>query len=118
VVIRNQETKDKIFEIVGQEYVKQAAALIIPANDSEKSMLPDRDIAVASENMFLQATALGLGTVWKHLTPEWTEKIKSLLKIPEKFAIINVIPVGYPKTQPEPHTDQDFSPEKIHQENW
>jgi nitroreductase len=68
--------------------------------------------------MFLQAMALGLGTVWKSLQPGWPEKIKKLLGIPKRYTIINIIPVGYPKKEPEPHTDKDFDDKKIHEERW
>jgi nitroreductase len=118
VVVRNQETKEKIFEIVGQEYVKEAPVLIIPVIDETKSILPIQDLSVASENIFLQAVALGLGTVWKSIRPEWKDGVKQLLKIPENFLAINIIPVGYPKNKIEPHSDADFSDKKIHREKW
>ena len=120
IVIKNQETKNNIFEIVGQEYVKEAQVLIIPASDTTKTNCPIQDLAVASENMFLQATALGLGTVWKALKTEFNEaeKIKKLLGIPKQYMAINIIPVGYPENKPEPHADKDFDDKKIHEEKW
>jgi len=77
-------------------------------------------ISVASENMFLQATALGLGTVWKALKHEFAEaeKIKKLLGIPEQYTVVNIIPVGYPEEKPKPYQDEDFDDKKIHQERW
>ena len=120
IVIKNQETKNNIFEIVGQEYVKEAQVLIIPASDTTKTNCPIQDLSVASENMFLQATALGLGTVWKALKAEFDEeeKIKKLLGIPKQYMVINIIPVGYPKEKPKPYTDKDFDSKKIHEEKW
>lgn len=118
VVIEKQETKNNIFEIVGQEFVKEAPVLIIPVSDTTKTNCPIQDLSVASENIFLQATALGLGTVWKGLQPGWPEKIKKLLGIPEQYKVINIIPVGYPKEKPIPRTDKDFDKKKIHQEKW
>ena len=118
VVVENQEIKDKIFEIVGQEFVKEAKVLIIPASDTTKSDFAIQDLSVASENMFLQAAALGLGTVWKNLQAEKEDKIKNLLGIPEQYKAINIIPVGYPKEKLEPHTDKDFDEKKIHKERW
>ena len=119
IVVRNQQTKDEIFEIAGQEFVKQAKVLIIPISDTEKSTnLAVQDLSAASENMFLQATALGLGTVWKNVRPEWEERVKKLLGVPARYKVINIIPVGYPKEKPIPHTDKDFDAKKIHQEKW
>lgn len=120
IVIKNQETKDKIFEIVGQETMKSAPVLIVPTIDSVKSMCPIQDLSVVSENIFLQAAEMGLGTVWKALKGELPEeeKIKEILKIPEQYKVINLIPLGYPSTQNKPHIDAEFSAEKIHQEHW
>lgn len=120
VIIKEQKTKDKIFEIVGQEFVKEAPVLIIPATDTIKTNCPIQDLSVASENIFLQATALGLGTVWKALKPEFNEaeKIKKLLGIPKQYITINIIPVGYLKNKPKPHTNEDFDNKKIHEEKW
>ena len=119
VVVKKQETKDKIFEIAGQECVKEAKILIIPVSDTTKSDFAIQDLSVASENMFLQATALGLGTVWRNLQADDKEdKIKNLLGIPERYKAINIIPVGYPKNKPEAHTDKNFDSRKIHKEKW
>lgn len=120
IVIRNQQTKDKIFEIVGQEFVKEAPVLIIPISNTTQTNCPVQDLSVASESMFLQATALGLGTVWKNFEAEYVGegKIKELLGIPEQYKAINIIPVGYPKEKSIPHTDEDFNAQKIHQDKW
>jgi len=120
VVVENQKTKDEIFEIVGQEFVKQAKVLIIPVTDTTKTNCSVQDLAVASENMLLQATALGVGSVWKNLKSEFkeAEQIKKLLGIPERYMAINIIPLGYPKEKPLPHDDNDFDAGKIHREKW
>jgi len=118
LVIEKQETKNNIFEIVGQEYIKEAPVLIIPISDTAKTNCPIQDLSVTTENMFLQATTLGLGTVWKNLQPEWAEKIKKMLGIPEQHTVINIISVGYPEKDPKPYTDRDFTDKKIHQEQW
>ena len=97
--------------------VKVVPVIIIPLIDTTQSTSPVQDISVVSENIFIQAASLGLGTVWKNVTDlEIREKIKSLLKIPKKFMLINMIPVGYPKTVRRLHKDNDFDPKKIHKE--
>lgn len=118
MVIKNQKTKNEIFDIVGQEYVKEASVLIILVSDTTKTNCPVRDLSVASENIFLQATALGLGTVWKNVTKEWAAKIKTLLNIPENFLLINIIPIGYPEEIQPSHSESEFDKNKIHYEKW
>ncbi len=118
IIVKNQEMKNKIFGVVGQEFVKEAPVLIAPVTDVNKSDVPIQDIAVASENMFLQAKALGLGTVWKHIREEWAAKIKALLNIPENFLLINIIPIGYPKEIQAAHSEEEFDKNKIHNEKW
>ena len=117
LVIKNQETKDKIFNLVGQEFVKEAPVLIIPIADLTKTICPVEDLSAASENMLLEATALGLGSVWKAIKGQ-EEKIKELLGIPKNFTLINLIPIGYPKEKTSPYSDKDFDEKKIHYEQW
>lgn len=118
VVVKNAETKGKIFDIVEKDFLKQAPVLIIPAIDTKKSGFAVQDLSIASENIFLQAAEFGLGTVWKNLDSETSEKVKAVVGIPKHFLVLNIIPVGYPLEKPAPHTDADFSAKKIHKEKW
>jgi nitroreductase len=118
VVVKDLATKEKIFAICGQEFVRTAPVLIIPATDETKTGLPAQDLSVATENIFVQAAAFGLGTVWKNLQPDWAQSVKKLLQIPENFKIINLIPLGYPAKEPVPHYEEEFSEKKIHKEKW
>lgn len=122
MIIKNQETKEKIFEIVQQEFVKQAPVLLILLFDVSKvepgvPELSVYDLSVATENAFLQAVALGLGTAWKHLGAK-EENVKELLGIPKNYRAINIIPIGFPNTVLEAHNDSEFSESKIHNEKW
>jgi len=118
IIIKDREIKEKIFKEVGQDFVRQASVLIIPAVDIQKSTLPVQDISLATENIFLQATALGLGTVWKNLTDQWAKKVKLLLGVPKNYLLINIIPVGWPNKPLPPHSRSEFDIRKIHFEKW
>lgn len=119
IIIKNQETKNKIFEVIGQDFIKEAPVLIVPVVDPGKSVLSVQDLSIASAHMFLQATALGLGTVWKNLlSDDWEEKVKVILGIPAGFRAINIIPAGYPAEELAEHSDEEFSEKKIHNEKW
>jgi nitroreductase len=118
VTIRDRAAKEKIFAIAGQDFLKEAKVLIIAAVDEEKSVMPTQDLSVATENMLLQASSLGLGSVWKNLQPDWAEAIKEILSIPSKFRIINIVPLGWPKEMPSPRTQEELSSAKVHKEKW
>lgn len=118
IVIKDKKTKEKIFKIVGQKFIKEAPVLIIPTTDTEKTNFAIQDLSVVSENMLLQATDMGLGAVWKAVSSMWEKKIKELLGIPAKYKIINIIPVGFPKEKIFPYAEIDFNPSKIHKEKW
>lgn len=116
LVIRNRNTKNKIYEIMHQPFLKEVPVLIIPIVKTEITVAPIQDISVATENMFLQATSMGLGTVWKNIHEDQVEPVKKILNIPENYTVINIIPVGFPDHQPPPHKDEDFNGKKIHWE--
>lgn len=59
--------------------------------------------AAVTQNMALVAQSIGLGTIWIgafSLTNEkksTEQKLKELLKIPKKWRLISLLPLGYPK---------------------
>jgi len=52
------------------------------------------DLGIAVQNLCLTAHALGLGTVIAGLFDH--EKAKALLKVPEGYEVVALIPLGYP----------------------
>lgn len=117
IVVRDQSMIAALYALIGVVQ-EGASTVIVPVTDTEKTRHAVEDLSVASENMFLEAVAIGLGTVWKHLSEERRAKAKALLRIPDTFTLINFIPVGTPAVPPPPHTDADYSAGKIHRERW
>lgn len=122
MVIEDQETKDKAAAILNQEFVQefltQAPVLILPVTSVENEKWAYLDLAIASENMLLQATELGLGSVFKYINSRYIPDLKKVLGIPENFTFINLVVVGHPAENPGPHSEADFSSRKIHWEKW
>lgn len=118
IIVKNQDTKDKIYEIIDQEFVKEAPVLIVLATDATKTPCPLQDVSSAAANMLLQATALGLGSVWKNVRPELADRVKAILGVPEKFVLNIIVPLGYAKEAQPPHTETEFEKGKIRQERW
>jgi nitroreductase len=120
VVVRDRATKEALHDLMTrkQPFLKEAPVLIVPTIDPTKSVTPVQDLSIASENIFLQATELGLGTVWKNLPPQEAEGVKKLLGIPADRMAINIIPVGHPKAKPQPHDESEYQKGRIHYDNW
>lgn len=70
------------------------------------------DCAAATENILLAAHALGLGAVWTAAKDDRGAIVRDALGIPEGYATLNVIAIGYPAENPAPK--DKWKPEKIH----
>ncbi len=96
---------------------KNAPAVIVPCyrtNDLSAPMMVQIDMAIATENILLEAEALGLGAVMLGIAPveDRMKAVEEILNLPENFRAFTLIPVGYPKNK---HAQEDrYEPSKIH----
>lgn len=58
------------------------------------------DVSISMDHMSLQAVEEGLGTCWIGAFKE--DEVKKLLNIPEEMRVVEVMPLGFPKFQPDP----------------
>lgn len=72
------------------------------------------DCSAASENLLLQAEAMGLGAVWTGVYPyeDRTDAIKKVFELPDDIVPFSLIPIGYPKGDPQPK--DKFDKDNIH----
>lgn len=76
------------------KFLAKTPVVIVACGDTKAS--PDWcvvDVAIAMENMVLEATNEGLGTCWVGSFDE--QQVKKLLKIPEHFTVVALLAVGY-----------------------
>ena len=94
----------------------EAQAAVVVCGDmsvTDKEGNPSRnwtfDCSAATENLLLQAEAMGLGAVWTGVYPydERIEAVKQVLHLPDHLIPLNVIPIGYPKGDPQPKDKYD-----------
>ena len=94
----------------------EAQAAVVVCGDmsvTDKEGNPSRnwtfDCSAATENLLLQAEAMGLGAVWTGVYPydERLEAVKQVLHLPDHLIPLNVIPIGYPKGDPQPKDKYD-----------
>ena len=102
----------------------EAQAAVVVCGDmsvTDKEGNPSRnwtfDCSAATENLLLQAEAMGLGAVWTGVYPydERIEAVKQVLHLPDHLIPLNVIPIGYPKGDPQPKDKYD--PAKVEYRN-
>ena len=76
--------------------------------------MADIDMAIACENILLEAEYPGLGAVMLGIAPfeDRMQKVSEILKMPDNFRAFMIIPVGYPVNK---HAQEDrYEPAKIH----
>ncbi|MFC1568679.1 nitroreductase family protein [bacterium] len=101
IVIQEAELRQQMIEAArGQQFVGQAPVIIACCGlDPEYHMTCGQpadviDVAIAIDHMTLAATALGLGTCW--IGAFYQDQVKTLLNIPEKFQVVELMVLGYP----------------------
>ncbi len=102
IVIRDRFILDEIAEKHGYANMcKESNCAILvcgsPENMKEKDFLP-QDCAAATENMLIEATYLGLGSVWVGLYPKEDRMnlLRKLTSIPENIYPFSLVVLGYP----------------------
>ncbi|MFA7658057.1 MAG: nitroreductase family protein [Candidatus Gastranaerophilaceae bacterium] len=126
VAIQNRETLLKITEFHPYSFMlKQAPLAIVVCADTEKE-IPDlkgfdywvQDCSAATQNIMLQATEMGLGSVWLGTFPreQIYKPLAELLGVPANIVPFSIIAIGYPDGETEPKNK--FDSKKIHYEKW
>lgn len=122
VVIRDAGTKERIPSVHPYAaMVPQAPVAILVCGDAEGCKWPQywvQDCSAATENILVEARALGLGTVWLGVYPleERVEGLRSLLGIPVGVTPFALIPVGHPAEEKAPADRYD--PARVHHDAW
>jgi nitroreductase len=65
------------------------------------------DVALAMQNMILEAQSLGLGTVYVGWFDE--RRVTGILEIPEDHCVLAMTPLGYPTYHPKPMPRKNLS---------
>ena len=127
IVVRNREMLIQLSECRSRsaEFLARAPLCIVVIADRTKTDIWQEDASIASIVMQLQAHDLGLGSCWiqvfnrmknEELTSE--HYIRTLLQIPENFAVHNLLSIGYPDEQKTPFDISKLAEQKIHYDKF
>ena len=103
VVVRDEKRRRALADAAGGQGFVGEAPIIIAA----VGLQPDHlmgcgvpayavDLAIAVDHMTLQAVELGIGSCWIGAFSQ--EGVKKILKIPDKYKVVTLLPIGYPAT--------------------
>jgi len=100
VVVTDTQTKLRLAEAANnQTFIACAGAIVVACSVCDQVMrcgqpIAPIDVAIAIEHICLQAAELGLGTCW--IGSFYPDKVRPILGIPPKVAIIELLALGYP----------------------
>lgn len=81
----------------------------------------EQDCAAATENILLEATYLGLGSVWMGVAPN-EDKIEAVSKVialnQDEIYPVSMIAIGYPEKEDANHFVDRFDKDKIHYQKY
>lgn len=127
IVVRKQEIKEQFSKATRYSaFAKNADVVIVICYDTTKGNRFKEDCSIAAQNIYLEAFNQGLGTCYIQIA-EGTEGsvgepesfIKKLLKIPDHYRVLCLMPIGYPANKPAPHDESRvFEESKIHYETF
>ena len=125
VVVKDKAQLQKLGERLPSSHCCRGAQLAIVVCGSLDNGLPGRgkeywihDCSAAAMNILLAAHGLGLGAVWTGVFPgeDRVAKVREILSIPDGYAPLNIIPIGYPAE--DPAVKNKWNPAKIHADRW
>ncbi len=101
--IKNNETKEKLAKAAfSQNFISLAPLVVVGCADLRverqygkrgKEIYSICDVAVAIENMMIEAVELGLGSCWVGAFDD--KEVKRILNLPDFLLPIAIVPIGY-----------------------
>ncbi len=116
-VVKNKEVLEQLSKTSPYATCTAQAPVAIVICYRDDARLPDYndiDCSIASENVWLEADALGLGTVMLGIAPlkERIEAVDKVLNLPEGIHAFTIMPIGYP-VKVNPQQDR-YDTNKVH----
>ncbi len=109
VIVTDHDLLKSLCDTILTRFVKSAPALVVGCADT-KSLLTGKwavvDTTIALKNMVVAAWAVGIGSCWIGACDE--DKVKELLKIPDKWKVVALVTFGYPAEHPGPRKKKSF----------
>lgn len=113
IVVKNPEKRKQLSEAArNQEFIAQTPIVIVGvALDPDYIMGSEVpayavNLGIAMEHIALSAVEEGLGTCWVGGFSQ--KEVKEVLKIPEKYKVVALMPLGFPADKPASKIRKDL----------
>jgi nitroreductase len=116
IIVRDKFRKERLAKAAcNQDFIAEADVIVVTLGDPQASpkikfenkRIPHlQDPMIAVEHMVLAATALGYGTCWIGAFRE--KEVKHILKVPRRFHVISLLPIGVPAQFPSPRPRKEI----------
>ena len=114
VVVKDSKTRQKLAKAAMEQTWIATAPVVIAAVATMPDLMmicevPDYpvDLAIAVDHMTLAAADEGLGTCWIGAFSQ--HKVHDILGIPEKYQVVALLPLGFPKQPASPKTRKSLN---------
>lgn len=127
LVVQEKEKLEKLSHcrVGAAKMLENAGCAILVFANTEATDVWIEDCSIAMSNMHLMADNLGLGSCWIQGRLREAENGKSteeycrtLLNVPEEYALEAILSVGVPEKHPQAHSPEELEKEKIHYETY
>ena len=123
IVVTDQKIKEELRAAYDEDWFVSAPVIIVGcALPSEAWVRSDGeeywkvDLAIAMQNLILEAWELGLGTCWIGAFRE--DEVKRILGIPDEVRVVALAPLGYPAEEKGPVTKRKPLEEIVSYNYW
>ena len=123
IVVTDQKIKEELRAAYDEDWFVSAPVIIVGcALPSEAWVRSDGeeywkvDLAIAMQNLILEAWELGLGTCWIGAFRE--DEVKRILGIPDEARVVALAPLGYPAEEKDPVTKRKPLEEIVSYNYW
>lgn len=122
IKIEDKETKQKLAEMCGQNFIASAPVLLLFCIDWHRNerwaslevapftatssfrhfWVSFQDTIICAQNICMAADSMGLGTVYIGTIIDMPANIKAMFKLPKRTFPVVLLCLGYPTTRPKP----------------
>lgn len=123
IVVEDKDTLKALSQAKdqGAAPIADAAIAVVVCANPEDSDTWIEDLSIATHQMSLQCTDLGLGSVWIQMRlredadgNSATFNIRKLLEIPAPYEVLSVLSIGHPAEVRKPYDTSKLQWEKVH----